>query len=71
MALNTIFKARKAMKLHNEGNCDEALKLYEECMNEGLKDMKTILPYSVRYCAAASTEGPGTVGIRPEIPHGG
>ena len=47
MALNTIFKARKAMKLHNEGNCDEALKLYEECMNEGLKDMKTILPYSV------------------------
>ena len=47
MALNTIFKARKAMKLHNEGNFDEALKLYEECMNEGLKDMKTILPYSV------------------------
>lgn len=47
MALNTIFKARKAMKLHNEGNFDEALRLYEECMNEGLKDMKTILPYSV------------------------
>ena len=47
MALNTIFKARKAMKLHNEGNFDEALRLYEKCMNEGLKDMKTILPYSV------------------------
>ena len=44
MALNTIFKARKAMKLHNEGNFDEALKLFEECKNEGLKDMKTILP---------------------------
>ena len=29
MALNTIFKARKAMKLHNEGNFDEALRLYE------------------------------------------
>lgn len=24
MALNTIFKARKAMKLHNEGKHDEA-----------------------------------------------
>ena len=44
MALNTIFKARKAMKLHNEGKHDEALKLYEECMAAGLKDMKVIRP---------------------------
>lgn len=47
MALNTIFKARKAMKLHNEGKHDEALKPLRGMHAAGLKDMKVILPYSV------------------------
>ena len=72
MALNTIFKARKAMKLHNEGKFDEALKLYEECMSEGMTDMKAILPYSVlllrsgQYQKAREAAGSGA-----EISHGG
>lgn len=47
MAFQTMLKARKALKLHNEGKYPEALKLYEECVSEGLQDMKTILSYSV------------------------
>lgn len=47
MALNTIIKARKAVKAHNEGRYDEALKLYGECMDEGLQDVKTSLAYAV------------------------
>lgn len=47
MALSTTFKARKAYKAHREGRTEEALKLYEECVNEDLKDVETLLAYSL------------------------
>lgn len=47
MSLKTNLKARKARKLHQEGNTQEAAKLYEECVNEGLMDAGTLLAYSV------------------------
>ncbi|MDD3336293.1 MAG: tetratricopeptide repeat protein [Eubacteriales bacterium] len=47
MGLNTTLKVRKAVKAHNEGHTEEAMKLYEECMSEGLKDVRYLLAYSV------------------------
>lgn len=47
MALNTMLKIRKAVKAHNDGHIDEAMKLYAECMDEGLQDVKYILAYVV------------------------
>ena len=47
MSLSTTFKARKAHKAHHEGRIEEALKLYEECVNEDLKDVQILLGYSL------------------------
>ena len=47
MALSTTIKARKALKAHNEGHYEEAVKLYQECVDEGCQDVKLCLAYSV------------------------
>lgn len=47
MGLMTVFKAQKARKAHQEGRIEEAMKLYQEVMDEGNKDPAVFLPYSV------------------------
>ena len=47
MGLLTVFKAQKARKAHQEGRTEEAMKLYQEVMDEGNKDPAVFLPYSV------------------------
>lgn len=47
MSLKTTLKARKAYKLHHDGKTEEALKLYEECEQEGMQDVSMLLAYSV------------------------
>ena len=47
MGLLTVFKAQKARKAHQEGRTEEAMKLYQEVMEEGNKDPAVFLPYSV------------------------
>lgn len=47
MGLMTVFKAQKARKAHQEGRTEEAMKLYQEVMDEGNKDPAVFLPYSV------------------------
>ena len=46
MGIGTIFKANKALKLQRNGNAAEAMRLYEECFAEGLKDARFVLPYA-------------------------
>jgi tetratricopeptide (TPR) repeat protein len=47
MGFLTVFKAQKARKAHQEGRTEEAMKLYQEVLNEGSRDPAIILPYSV------------------------
>lgn len=47
MSLMTAIKARKAASLHSKGDAEGAMKLYKEAIDEGLKDLHAILPYSV------------------------
>ena len=47
MGLGTVFKANKALKAQKNGNKQEAMRLYEECFNEGLADMRYVLSYAV------------------------
>ena len=46
MGIGTIFKANKALKIQRNGDSKEALRLLEECVAEGLKDMRFLLPYA-------------------------
>lgn len=47
MGFLTVFKAQKARKAHQEGRIEEAMKLYQEVLNEGHRDPAVFLPYSV------------------------
>lgn len=47
MGLLTTFKARKASAMISKGDSAGAMKLYEEAVNEGLKEMNALLAYSV------------------------
>lgn len=47
MGMFTIFKARNAAKKYSNGDVESAIKLYQECVEEGLKDAKSLLSYSV------------------------
>lgn len=47
MSFFTTMKARKASVLLNKGKTEEAMKLYEEAVNEGLKEVTSLLTYSV------------------------
>lgn len=47
MGLFTTLKARKASLLLNKGDNEGAMKLFEEAYNEGLKEMASLLAYSV------------------------
>ncbi len=47
MGLFTSIKARKASVLINKGDNEGAMKLYEEAVKEGLKEMPALLAYSV------------------------
>lgn len=47
MGFLTGFKAQKAKKAHQEGRIEEAMKLYQEVLDEGYRDPSTFLSYSV------------------------
>ena len=47
MGVFTFLKARKASVLCNKGDIPGAMKLYEECVNEGLTDARSLLTYTV------------------------
>ena len=47
MGLKAVFAAQKAMRLHNAGKNKEAIPYYEEAINNGVQDMRTILSYAV------------------------
>ncbi len=47
MGFLTGFKAQKAKKAHQEGRIEEAMKLYQEVLNEGYRDPSTFLSYTV------------------------
>ena len=47
MGLFTTIKARKASVLISKGDTQGAMKLYEEAVNEGLKEVGSLLAYSV------------------------
>ncbi len=47
MGIGTVFKANRAYKAQRSGNTAEAIRLYEECFSEGLRDAKYMLAYAV------------------------
>lgn len=47
MGMFTFIKARKAAGLCQKGDIPGAMKLYQECVNEGLMDARSLLTYSV------------------------
>lgn len=47
MGVFTFLKARKAATLCNKGDHAGAMKIYEECVKEGLTDARSLLTYSV------------------------
>ena len=47
MGIMTTIKARRAAAALGKGNTEEAMKLYEEAINEGLQDVRLILSYTV------------------------
>ncbi|MBR7174721.1 MAG: hypothetical protein IKD50_09885 [Clostridia bacterium] len=47
MGLGTMFKANKAYRAQKNGNEAEAMRLYEECFQEGLADPRYVLAYAV------------------------
>lgn len=46
MGIFTVFKAQKAYKLHSNGQFDEAKKLYQEALDEGMNQANYLLPYA-------------------------
>ncbi len=47
MGFGTVFKANRAYRAQKNGNTQEAIRLYEECFNEGLNDPRYVLAYAV------------------------
>ena len=47
MGIMTVFKARSASVKYSKGDVEGAVQLYKEAMDEGLKDLRYILTYSV------------------------
>ena len=47
MGLGTMFKANKAYRAQKNGDETEAMRLYEECFQEGLADPRYVLAYAV------------------------
>ena len=47
MGFMTAVKANKAMHMQKNGNFEEAEKLYEEAISEGLQDPRFLLPYAL------------------------
>lgn len=47
MGIMTVFKARSASAKYSKGDVEGAMQLYKEAMDEGLKDLRYILTYSV------------------------
>jgi len=47
MGMFTFIKARKASAMCSKGDIKGAMKLYEECVNEGLTEPRSLLTYSV------------------------
>lgn len=47
MSFMTGIKANKAYRLQKSGQKDEAVRLYEECFNEGLNDARYVLSYAL------------------------
>lgn len=47
MGVLTAFKARKAAALYSKGDTNGAMRLYKEAIDEGLTDVRSILPYSI------------------------
>ena len=47
MGLGTMFKANKADRAQKNGDEAEAMRLYEECFQEGLADPRYVLAYAV------------------------
>lgn len=47
MGVMTAFKLRKAATLASKGNTEEAMKLYQEAVDEGAQDARSLLGYSV------------------------
>lgn len=47
MGIMTVFKARSASVKYSKGDVEGAMQLYKEAMDEGLKDLRYILTYSV------------------------
>ena len=47
MGFMTAVKANKAMRMQKNGNFEEAEKLYEEAIAEGLQDPRFLLPYAL------------------------
>ena len=47
MSMMTAIKVRKAAALVSKGNTEEAMKLYQEALDEGCQDAKALLTYSV------------------------
>ena len=47
MGLGTMFKANKAYRTQKNGDAKEAMRLYEECFQEGLTDVRYVLAYGL------------------------
>ncbi len=47
MGLGTMFKANKAARAQQKGDKAEAMRLFEECFQEGLTDPRYVLSYAV------------------------
>ena len=47
MGLGTMFKANKAYREQKNGHSGEAMRLFEECFQEGLTDPRYVLSYAV------------------------
>ena len=52
MGLGTMFKANKAYRAQQKGDTAEAMRLYAECIGDGLVDPRYLLSYAallIRY----------------------
>ena len=69
MGLLTTFKARKASAMISKGDSAGAMKLYEEAVNEGLKEMNALLAYSVLLIRAGEYQKARAPCQNPEVSH--
>ena len=47
MGIATAWKANKALRMQRNGNYQEAIKLYEEAIAEGMNDPRFLMPYAL------------------------